>query len=140
MFNQKYQISMKKILFAIAIALMATVSCGKQNTEPEQQEDTRLVGTSYKTTDVMVMSMFGYAGHVFEFETATTGIAYWVGKDGKQNGSDGEFTYTLDYPNMTVVQNKKSSEGTTTLNFVFQDSRTFYRSYNDGTKVTYYKQ
>lgn len=137
MFNPKYQI-MKNILFALAIALMATVSCGKQNTETGP--DSRLVGTSYKTTDVTVMSMFGYAGHVFEFDTATTGVAYWVGRDGKQNGSDGEFTYTLDYPNMTVVQKKKSSEGTTTLNFVFQDSRTFYRSYADGTKVTYYKQ
>ena len=30
---------MKKILFALAIALMATVSCGKQNTEPEPEPE-----------------------------------------------------------------------------------------------------
>jgi len=30
---------MKKIFFALAIALMATVSCGKQNTEPEPEPE-----------------------------------------------------------------------------------------------------
>lgn len=129
---------MKKILFALAIALMATVSCGKQNTETGP--DSRLVGTSYKTTDVTVMSMFGYAGHIFEFDTATTGIAYWVGKDGKQSGTDGEFTYQLDYPNLTITTIRSSNGNTSTNNFVFQDSRSFYRSYKDGTRVTYYKQ
>lgn len=127
---------MKKILFAFAIVLMATVSCGKQNTEPEQ--DTRLVGCSFKTTDVSVMSIFVYSGHVYEFDTATTGIAYWVGKDGKQNGSDGEFTYVLDYPKLTITKTKNGEVSTD--NLTFKDARAFYREYKDGTKVTYYKQ
>ena len=130
---------MKKIFFALAIALMATVSCGKQNADPEQKEDTRLVGTSYKTTEVMVMSMFGYAGHVYEFDTATTGIAYWVGKDGKQNGTDGEFTYVLEYPKLTITKTNGKGE-VSTDNLTFQDARSFYREYKDGSKVTYYKQ
>ena len=131
---------MKKLLYAFAIALVATVSCGKQDVEPEQKEDTRLVGTSYKTTDVSVMSMFGRAGHVFEFDTATTGIAYWVGKDGKQNATDGEFTYELNYPDLTITKTRTSDGDTSVLVFVFQDARSFYRSYADGTRVTYYKQ
>lgn len=125
---------MKKIF--IALMALAVISCGKQNTEPEL--DARLVGTSYKTTDVTVMSIFGYAGHVYEFDTTTTGIAYWVGKDGKQNGSDGEFTYTLNYPNLTITKTKNGK--TSTDNLVFQDARTFSRIYADGTKVNYYKQ
>lgn len=123
--------------FLVALMALAIVSCGKQNTEPEL--DSRLVGTSYKTTSVSVMSIFGYAGHVYEFNTTTSGIAYWVGKDGKQNGSDGEFTYTLTYPNLKIK--KKNSKGETVVDdLLFQDQRTFYREYADGTKVTYYKQ
>lgn len=126
---------MKK--FFIALAALALISCGKQNTEPEQ--DTRLVGCSFKTTDVSVMSIFGYRGHVYEFDTTTTGIAYWVGADGKQNGSDGEFTYVLEYPKLTIKKTNGKGE-VSTDNLTFQDARSFYREYKDGTRVTYYKQ
>lgn len=130
---------MKKLLFALAIVLATTVSCGKQNTEPQKKEDDRLVGCSFKTTDVSVMSMFGYRGHVYEFDTATDGIAYWVGADGKQNGSDGEFTYVLEYPKLTITKTNGKGE-VSTDNLIFQNARSFYREYKDGSKVTYYKQ
>ena len=129
---------MKRILILAIIGLFAA-GCGKQNAEPENRVDERLVGTTYRTDGVKMMEViWGYYYHLFDFDTATSGVAYFADRKGGQNGSDGDFTYRLDYPELYITREDGKVE-----HYRFLDSRTFVLIKDDGepnTMFTYYKQ
>ena len=128
---------MKRILTIFAVCVTAFVACQKGDTAPK--EATRLVGSSYRTDGYRaIMSIFGYYYHILEFDTATTGVAYWTDSSGRQNGSDGGFYYRLEYPDLYVTEDEDGD----TLHYRFEDSRSFFLVAKDGTinkSMDYYK-
>lgn len=125
---------MKRIILTAFAVIALLVGCEKA----ERGSDNFLVGTSYQTDGYapLMGSLFGYIYNVFEFSTDSEGISYWTNADGVQKGTDGAFTYVLDYPNLSVT-----SDGETTK-YVFKDKRTFVYLKDDGTQntmITYYK-
>ena len=127
---------MKKI-FTIALAVLCLAGCNK---ESGPKADDRLVGTTFRTDAYksLMGPLYGYQYHLYEFTSVSDGVAYWADKNGNQNGSDGNFTYRLEYPDLYVTD--KNGEQT---HFQFIDSRSFSLVKTDGTmnkSFTYYKQ
>jgi len=125
---------MKRIILTAFAVIALLAGCEKA----ERGSDNFLVGTSYRTDGYKAImgALFGYTYNVFEFSTDSEGTAYWTNASGAQNGTDGEFTYVLDYPNLSVTK-----KGETTK-YVFKDRRTFVFLKDDGTQntmITYYK-
>lgn len=125
---------MKKFILLFALLMPIFLGCGK-----EDKADSRLAGTSYRTDGfkAVMQPIWGYYYHVLEFSTSTAGIAYWTDKNGNQNGTDGEFTYTLTYPDLYVTFKDE------VRHYTFSDARTFVYIKDDGTPNTmlkYYKQ
>lgn len=128
---------MKRML-SLCIAVVLTTSligCSKNDSD----KDSRLVGLSFQTSGYStVMSyLFNYYYHVMEFESANSGYAYWTDRNGAQNGTDGDFTYILEYPDLYVTQNGKQTH------YRFKDSRAFAIVKDDGSLnslFTYYKK
>lgn len=128
---------MKRLIFATIVAISLLAGCGKE--ESGSQLDTRLVGTSYQTDGykALMQALYGSTYRILEFTSATKGVAYWTDAKGVQNGSDGEFTYTLNYPSLTATFAKSVEK------FQFKDERTFVFIKDDGTpnnSITYYKK
>lgn len=133
---------MKKILFALAIALMATVSCGKQNTDV----DSRLVGASFFSSGYsnILGPTMGIYGHIYKFTDAYHGSGIWLDENKKQVGDTEGFTYILDYPNLSITNDKPGNSGIAkTYKYVFTDPNTFVELNDKGEQnkiATYYKQ
>lgn len=128
---------MKRLIFATIVAISLLAGCGKE--ESGSRLDTRLVGTSYQTDGykAFMQALYGSTYRIMEFTSETKGVAYWTDAKGVQNGSDGEFTYTLNYPDMRVVR------GDIVENYKFKDERTFVFIKDDGkpnNSITYYKK
>ena len=114
---------MKKFLLLLA-ALTILVGCSKD----DGKNDNRLAGSSFRTDGYKtVMSFWGYHYHVIEFSTNSSGVAYWTDKSGKQNGSDGDFTYSLSYPDLYITKDDGTKE-----HYRFKDSRSFVYIKDDG--------
>lgn len=128
---------MKKILIVI-VALLSVIACSKGGSGGKS--DNSLVGSTFRTTgySAVYYTIWGYYYHVYEFETSSRGYAYWADKNGNQKGNDGDFTYVLSYPNLTITRKDKTVE-----KFKFKDSRTFVFVLDDGSlnsSITYYKK
>ena len=116
---------MKKlfILTAIVITTLFTASCHKGDTTPEL--DDRLVGTKWQTSDHTYKLFYGGNPYeVFEF-ISTTELECYITNNGKVVKSNGIYTYSLEYPHITI--NIGSSSGTTPTKYTFKDSRTMVR-------------
>lgn len=116
---------------------MCLFGCKKDN---EPKADDRLVGTTYRTDAYksLMGPLYGYQYHLYDFISTSEGVAYWADKNGKQNGSDGNITYRLEYPELYIVE----EDGDET-HFRFIDARSFSLVKVDGTlnsSFTYYKQ
>ncbi len=133
---------MKKILFAIAIALMATVSCNKQNADV----DSRLIGTTFITSGYSNITgpLSGIYGQAYQFKDAYHGVMYWTDKNGNKTGDSETFSYILDYPNLSITYDKPESSGLArTNNFIFEDPDTFVLLNDEGKRnhiMTFRKQ
>lgn len=122
---------MKKCIHIIMLAIMsiAFVSCGEKVDEPKL--DDRLVGTKWQCEDwVHALFYGGTCFQVYEF-TSTTEVDRYTTRNGAVDDSDGTFTYTLNYPSITI--NVVDSKGVVTpTDFTFTDSRTMVRTGTDG--------
>lgn len=121
---------MRKFLI-VTLAALCLAGCSKFNSNP-------LAGSSYRTDGYQaIMSLWGHYYHIFEFSTATEGIAYWTDKQGYQNGSDGVFTYTVEGDDVYITPRDKSVQ-----HYRIISSRAFVLIRIDGTEnpsMTYYK-
>ena len=127
---------MKRILLLI-IAVVCIAGCNKEN---DPKEDDRLVGTTFRTDAYksLMGPVFGYQYHLYDFTSTSEGVAYWADKNGNQNGSDGNITYRLEYPELFITD-----DGGEETHFRFIDARAFSLVKVDGTlnnSFTYYKQ
>lgn len=127
---------MKRFLL-IAVTALLMVGCEK---EAEIKADNRLVGTTYRTDGYasIMGPIFGHYYHSYEFSTEQDGVAYWCDKKGDQNGSDGNFTYKLEYPELYITK----SDGEE-MHYRFTDARSFGLVKERGevsSSMMYYKQ
>ena len=127
---------MRKIVL-VALAMVCLAGCNKEN---GLKVDDRLVGTTFRTDAYksLMGPLYGYQYHLFDFTSTSDGVAYWADKNGNQNGSDGNITYRLEYPELFITDD----EGQET-HFRFIDARSFSLVKVDGTlnnSFTYYKQ
>ena len=127
---------MRKVLL-VALALVCLAGCNK---ESGPKADDRLVGTTFRTDAYksLMGPLFGYQYHLFDFTTTSEGVAYWADKNGNQNGSDGNITYRLEYPELYIVDKNGEED-----HFRFLDARSFSLVKTDGEvnkSFTYYKQ
>lgn len=141
---------MKKIfglgLLAVVLASFTFVftSCSKDDGEDEVKLDDRLVGTKWSCEDPVYKLLYGGVCYQFYEFTSTTKVEQYTTKNGAVVDSDGEFDYTLNYPDITI--NTIDSDGKVKpYNYKFTDSRTMVMVKVDGTLATgsystYYKQ
>lgn len=126
---------MKKVLL-IMLSVLCLAGCNKEKT-PENND---LVGTKWMTTgysSYMSLIFGGTWNKWYEFTSNNTLDCYWTDKNGNIIDSDGEMSYTYEYPNLSV------QDGDTKMDYQFQDKRTFVVVKVDGTlnkSVTFYKQ
>lgn len=114
---------MKKLLFC-TITLLSFLSCSKDDDTPSL--DNRLVGTKWQTRDTVYEVFFGGVAYdVYEF-ISTTEVEQYTTKNGSVVESDGTFSYTLNYPLLTIIIDEK-----TIYEFEFKDSRTIVRKGRD---------
>ena len=124
---------MKKITFLLLLSVLILSGCSKADGGKS------LEGSAFQSDaySAMFYTLLGYYYHVFEFETKSSGVAYWADKNGRQNGSDGNFTYTYEHPDLYIT-NKSGKE-----HYVFIDSRTFVMVSDSGEQlktIKYYKR
>lgn len=115
---------MKKITFVAILMLclgFIMSSCTKKDDTPKL--DDRLVGTKWQCSDAAAKLLYGGNNRyqVFEF-ISTTEVERYSTNNGAVVDSDGVFSYTLNYPSITI--NKAG--------FTFTDSRTMVRDGTDG--------
>lgn len=111
---------MKKLLIVLATILVFS-GCAKES-------DNFLVGTSWQTDDYTFSSIvMGYSYHIFEFYSEDKASSYWVDKKGNIVSSDGDVTYTLDYPTMKIKDDT----------YTFNDRVSFEIK---GAGIVYYKK
>lgn len=117
---------MKKLIFSLlAIVTIFFMGCSKEESNQEPQLDDRLVGTEWITEDTVYELFYGgVCYNVFEF-TSTTTFENYTTQNGRVVDSDGEFSYTLEYPILTL--HSMNSDGDDYI-FEFKDSRTIVRS------------
>ncbi len=121
---------MKKILFAAVMLLCLgslSTSCSKSI-----KLDDRLVGTKWQCEDYVHHLFYGgNCYQVYEF-VSTTEVERYTTRNGNVDSSDGTFTYTLNYPHITI--NVKNSDGATEPTaYTFEDSRTMVRDGTNGS-------
>lgn len=127
---------MRKVLL-VALAMVCLAGCNK---ESGPNADDRLVGTTFRTDAYksLMEPLYGYRYHLYDFTSTSAGVAYWADKNGKQNGSDGNITYRLEYPDLFITDDKGEE-----TRFRFIDARSFSLVKVDGSlnnSFTYYKQ
>ena len=120
---------MKRLLSILvcAFAIFGAMGCQKiDNPEDEQtQLDDRLVGTKWQTSDYAYKLIYGGNPYeVYEF-ISTTEVESYTTSGGNVVKSYGTFSYTLEYPHITI--NVVSSGKTTPTHYTFKDSRTMVR-------------
>lgn len=125
-----------KALFSMAVIFMIA-SCTKTGAD-ENKLDDRLVGTKWETSDFTYKLFYGGNPYeVYEF-TSTTEVDDYVVDGSRVVKSYGTYTYTLDYPKLTI--NRIDSDGKVSpLNYTFKDSRTFVRDNADNEYSPYAK-
>ncbi|RZT96009.1 hypothetical protein EV201_0638 [Ancylomarina subtilis] len=112
---------MKKILLILALASIC-FSCSKDDEDVTPKLDERLVNTKWETYDLAYSIIYGGTAYeVYEFISSTE-VEQYTSKNGKIVDTDGTYSYTLEYPNLTITKedNKKAD-------FIFKDTRTFIR-------------
>lgn len=133
---------MMKKYFTILLGLFAIItmsSCQKIGSENSKLDD-RLVGTKWQTEDFAQKLLFGGNPYeVYEF-VSTTEVECYITDRGSVIKSHGTFTYTLEYPHITI--NRQTSDGITPTKYTFKDSRTMLRDGADeyGYYAKYMKQ
>lgn len=126
---------MKKI---IAFALLGILLSG---CEKDADKNNDLVGTKWMTTGYSPYMSFLLGGtwnKWYEFTSNTTLDCYWTDNNGNIIDSDGEMTYSYDFPSLSVTEKDGGVS-----KFQFQDKRSFYLITIDGTpnkSVCFYKQ
>lgn len=125
---------MRKIVSAL-LAAICLAGCGKG--EPENE----LVGTKWMTKSYsafMSTLLGGTWNKWYEFTSNYTLDCYWTDASNNIIRSDGEQTYTYNYPDITITDAKGEE-----TSFQFKDKRSFVLVKIDGTlntSVTFYKQ
>ena len=119
-------------LMAAVLATFTFVGCSKDDGEDEVKLDDRLVGTKWSCEDpVHKMFYGGTCYQVYEF-TSTTKVEKYTTRNGVVDDVDGEYDYTLNYPDITI--NEIDSDGNPDpTKYKFTDSRTMVLVRNDGT-------
>ena len=104
---------------------MAIFATGCQKTDPQYKLDDRLVGTKWETSDYAYKIIYGGNPYeVYEFVSVTE-LECYTTNAGKVVKSYGTYTYTLDYPHITI--NVVTSSGTNPTHYTFKDSRKMVR-------------
>ena len=115
---------MKRILTLLFCA-MAIFATGCQKTNQQSKLDDRLVDTKWQTSDYAYKILYGgNPYYVYEFISVTE-LECYTTSSGNVVKSRGTYSYTLDYPHITV--NVVTSDGTTPTHYTFKDSRTMVR-------------
>lgn len=119
---------MKKLILALsfAFALVSFCSCSKEGTDPKDKLDDRLVGTKWQTSAYAHKIIWGGDPYdVYDF-ISTTEVEHYMTEKGSVKKSYGTYTYTLDYPKITI--NVKDDDGTVkATHYTFKDTRTMVR-------------
>ena len=114
---------MKRLIILIACSIAAVSSC--QKPDGNNSLDDRLVGTKWQTSDYAYKIIYGGNPYeVYEF-VSTSELECYTTSGGNVVKSYGTYTYTLDYPSITI--NVSTSSGTTPTHYTFKDSRTMVR-------------
>ena len=116
---------MKRVLtFLLFVStLIGIVGCHKS--DQQSKLDDRLVGTKWQTSDYAYKIIYGgNPYYVYEFISVTE-LECYTTSGGNVVKSRGTYTYTLNYPHITI--NIVSSDGTTPTHYTFKDSRTMVR-------------
>lgn len=115
---------MKKTLF---ILLLPFIFLGCEKNE-ENELDSRLVGTKWQTYDHTYEIIYGGKPYeVYEF-ISTTEVEKYTTNNNIIVDFDGNYKYTLDYPNLSIIINDS-----TKYDYVFISSREFIRKGTDGS-------
>ncbi|MBR2228215.1 MAG: hypothetical protein IJ893_10155 [Bacteroidales bacterium] len=115
---------MKRIL-SLILCVTAFIMTGCQKVDEQTQLDDRLVGTKWETSDYAYKVIYGGSPYeVYEFVSVAE-LECYTTNAGKVVKSHGTYTYTLDYPHITI--NVVTSSGTNPTHYTFKDSRTMVR-------------
>lgn len=115
---------MKRILSLILCAT-AFIMTGCQKVDEQTKLDDRLVGTKWETSDYAHKIIYGGNPYeVYEFVSVNE-LECYTTSSSKVVKSHGTYTYTLDYPHITI--NVVTSNGTNPTHYTFKDSRTMVR-------------